>query len=158
MLRNVLALDVRTGIATALAATTTIALLVLPAHDSRRWTCGTTVAAATPAMPDPDPEPVVTREATAAPLTCEDPGVQTVVFKGRVNALDDGELMTFHFRFADLPARYTVVTGAHGEFVVRVSREELGLLDLCTLPMSGLRAAQFHDGQLSIEYTLSFER
>jgi len=150
----VLALEVRTGIATVLASAMTAMVALAGAPGGRP--CHATDTSV--AMPEPAPEPVIVREAVTAPLTCEDPGIQTIVFKGRVNALGDDQTMTFHFRFADLPDRYTVMTGPHGEFEVRVSRSEIGLLDLCTLPMSGLRPARFTDAQLSIGYALSFER
>jgi hypothetical protein len=146
----VLAFDVRHGFALALSAAPTVALFAAGSLSHG-------AASAAPAMPAPEPEQVELGVQATAQIGCEDPSVQTVVFTGRVNALDPDVYATFNFRFADLPDRYTVVTGAHGEFEVRVSRKELGLLDLCTLPLAGVRAAQFQDAQLSITYHLSFE-
>jgi hypothetical protein len=138
------------GIVTFLSAGVTAALAIaaLPCP----------APASAPSMPAPDPEPLIVPHTETSTIACDDPSVQTVVFKGRVNAIDKDLYATFHFRFADLPDRYTVMTGPHGEFEVRVSRAELGLLDLCTLPTSGLRNASFKDAQLSLEYVLSFER
>ena len=148
-IQDVLALDVRHGLPTALSAAVTVALIGIGSGSPGR---------ASPAMPAPGPESVEISEQTTAQIGCEDPAVQTVVFTGRVHALDPDLYATFNFRFADLPERYVVVTGAHGDFEVRVSRKELGLLDLCSLPLAGDRAAQFADAQLSITYHLSFER
>lgn len=109
-------------------------------------------------MPAPSPEPVQGRITETAAIACNAEGVTTVVFKGKVSSLDPDERVTFHFRFADLPSRYSVMTGARGEFEIRIPREELGILDLCTLPSSGQRPASFHDASMSIQYELSFER
>ena len=144
-----LALDVRhfeLGIVTALTAA--LAAFAVP---------GGTPASA-PAMPCPSPEPVAVRETQVSAIACNEPSIQTIVFKGRVNALDPDMMATFHFRFADLPDRYSVMTGAHGDFEVRIPRAELGVVDLCSLPTAGLRNAAFKDEQLSIEYVLQFER
>lgn len=109
-------------------------------------------------MPEPTPEAVDVRDSATAPVSCNADGVTSVVFKGTVQALDPDHRATFHFRFADLPSRYSVMTGANGSFEVRIPREELGVLDLCDLPMSGQRPASFRDASMTIEYELTFER
>ena len=109
-------------------------------------------------MPAPTEESVVVRHTETAPVACNAEGVTTVVFRGAVHALDPDARATFHFRFADLPSRYSVMTGANGSFEVRIPREELGVLDLCDLPMSGQRPASFRDASMTIEYELTFER
>jgi hypothetical protein len=114
--------------------------------------------ASAPAMPAPSPEVVTVRDTETAAIDCTDHGITTVVFRGTVHALDPDMRATFHFRFADLPSRYSVMTGANGAFEVRVPRDELGYLDLCDLPSSGRRPASFSDSSMSIEYDLSFER
>ncbi len=148
MLRNVLALDVRhleLGIVTALTAA--LAAFSCP--------CGT--GASAPAMPAPSPEAVAVRQTLTSAIACDEPGIQTVVFKGTVQSIDPALQATFHFRFAELPDGYSVMTGARGVFEVRVPRDELGVVDLCSLPTSK-RNALFTDSQLSVEYTLQFER
>lgn len=98
------------------------------------------------------------RQTLVSAIACDEPGIKTIVFTGRVHALDPNMMATFHFRFADMPDRYSVMTGARGEFEVRIARDELGVVDLCSLPTAGLRSAAFKDEQLSIEYVLQFER
>lgn len=109
-------------------------------------------------MPAPTPESVIVRHSETAPVACNAEGVTAVVFKGTVHALDPDTRATFHFRFADLPSRYSVMTGANGSFEVRIPREELGVLDLCDLPSSGTRPASFRDDSMTISYELTFER
>jgi hypothetical protein len=143
----VLALDVRhleLGIVSIVTAT--LAGLAVPRN----------CPASAPAMPAPSPEPVAMRETIVSSIACDDPSVQTVVFKGRFEHASGIE--TLHFQFAEMPRGYAVMmTGASGYFEVRVPREELGIVDLCTLPTSGNTAA-FKDAQLSVEYALQFER
>jgi hypothetical protein len=110
------------------------------------------------AMPAPTPETVAVQDTETQAIDCNDRGITTVVFHGTVHAIDPDMRATFHFRFADLPSRYSVMTGANGAFEVRVPRDELGYLDLCQLPSAGRRPASFQDSTLSIEYDLSFER
>jgi len=145
----VLATDVRhleLGIACALTAG--LAILALP----------TSIAPSAPGMPAPTPEIVHVRDAKTATIDCAEPGITTVVFRGTVHAIDPDMRATFHFRFADLPSRYSVMTGANGGFEIRIPRDELGYLDLCELPSSGQRPALFHDAQMTISYELAFER
>jgi hypothetical protein len=152
----VLAIAVRhreLGIAIAAAAALTAAL----AAASAALTCPA-AAAVSPAMPSPSPEPVRGRVTVAAPIACDAPGISTIVFKGQVTSLADDQQATFHFRFADLPSSYAVMTGARGTFEVRIPRDELGATDLCSLPSSGQRPASFRDASLAIHYELSFER
>jgi hypothetical protein len=120
--------------------------------------CPRSAPASAPGMPAPSPEAVGVRETETTAIDCSDHGINTVVFRGTVHALDPDMRATFHFRFADLPSRYSVMTGANGAFEVRVPRDELGYLDLCDLPSSGRRPATFSDGTMSIEYDLTFER
>lgn len=108
-------------------------------------------------MPAPSPEPVAVRQTLTSVIACDEPGIQTIVFKGTVQSADPALVATFHFRFAELPDGYAVMTGARGDFEVRIPRAELGVTDLCALPTSK-RAALFTDSQLSLEYTLQFER
>jgi hypothetical protein len=108
-------------------------------------------------MPAPSAEPVAVRQTLTSAIACDEPGIQTIVFKGAVRSADPALVTTLHFRFSELPNGYTVMTGARGAFEVRVPRAELGVSDLCALPTSK-RAALFTDSQLSIEYTLQFER
>jgi hypothetical protein len=110
------------------------------------------------AMPSPSPEPVRGRVTVVVPTACDAPGISTIVFKGQVTSLADDQQATFHFRFADLPSSYAVMTGARGTFEVRIPRDELGATDLCSLPSSGQRPASFRDASLAIHYELSFER
>lgn len=148
-----LALDVRhleLGIVTALTAGAA-ALAIATAALSVPRAC----PASAPAMPAPSPEPVAGRVKGVVPVTCNDPLVQTVVFKGRVDALGSGD--TLHFHFAEMPRGYAVMTGPRGEFEIRIPRSELGIVDLCGLPTSN-KNATFNDGQLSLEYALQFER
>lgn len=109
-------------------------------------------------MPAPSPEAVAVRDSETAAIDCSDHAITTVVFRGTVHAIDPDMRATFHFRFADLPSRYSVMTGVNGAFEVRVPRDELGYLDLCQLPSSGRRPASFQDSTLSISYDLTFER
>jgi hypothetical protein len=143
----VLAIDVRhfeLGIVTVLTAALTA--ISVP--------CGSPASA--PAMPAPSPEPVAVRHTEVSAIACDEPGIQTIVLKGRVESL--GEMSgTLHFRFAELPSGYAVMTLANGEFEVRIPRGELGITDLCSLPTAG-RDAAFRDAQLSVEYALLFER
>ena len=111
-----------------------------------------------PGMPGPSPEAVAVRDTETVAIDCSDHGITTVVFRGTVHAIDPDMRATFHFRFADLPSRYSVMTGVDGAFEVRVPRDELGYLDLCQLPSSGRRPASFQDSTLSISYDLTFER
>jgi hypothetical protein len=111
-----------------------------------------------PVMPAPSPEAVAVRDVETAPVDCADHDITTVVFHGTVHALDPDQRATFHFRFADLPSRYVVMTGPNGDFEVRVPRDELGYLDLCQLPSAGRHPAVFQDSSMFIEYELSFER
>lgn len=146
-----LATDVRTfelGIITALTAALASGLAAIPA----------TIPASAPGMPAPSPEPLGISVRETAPIACDAEGVTTVVFRGVVNALDHEKMATFHFRFADLPSRYMVMTGASGHFEIRIPREEVGITDLCALPSSGMHPARFQDAQMSIEYDLTFER
>ena len=108
-------------------------------------------------MPSPSPEAVAVRQTVTTAIACDEPGIQTIVFRGTVHSADPALVATFHFRFAELPDGYAVMTGARGDFEVRVPRAELGVTDLCALPTSK-RAALFSDSQLSLEYTLLFER
>jgi hypothetical protein len=130
------------------ALTTGLALLALP--------CPTGPSA--PGMPAPTPETVAVRATETMAIDCADHGINTVVFRGTVHAIDPDMRAAFHFRFADLPSRYSVMTGASGAFEVRIPRDELGYLDLCQLPSSGQRPALFHDAQMTISYELAFER
>jgi hypothetical protein len=114
-------------------------------------------SASAPAMSSPSPEPVRGRVAMTVPVACDAPGISTIVFTGQVTSLADDQQATFHFRFADLPSPYTVMTGARGNFEVRIPREELGATDLCSLPSSGERPARFRDASMAIQYELSFE-
>lgn len=144
-----LATDVRhleLGIACAL--TIGLAVLALPAS----------VPPSAPGMPAPTPETVAVRDTHTTTIDCAEPGITTVVFRGTVHAIDPDMRATFHFRFADLPSRYSVMTGANGRFEIRIPRDELGYLDLCELPSSGQRPALFHDSQMTIRYELAFER
>jgi hypothetical protein len=134
------------GIITALTAG--LALCVLP----------NVAPASAPAMPSPSPEPLGIRLRETRSIACDADGVSTVVFRGRVQALDPDRFATFHFSFAEMPSRYMVMTGAKGAFEVRVPRAELGIVDLCALPSSDVRPARFEDDQMSIEYELTFER
>ena len=146
IIRNVLALDVRhleLGIVSLVTAT--LAALAVPRN----------CPASAPGMPAPSPEPVAVREKTVSAIACDDPAIQTVVFRGRFEHASG--IDTLHFQFAEMPRGYAVMmTGSSGEFEVRVPREELGIVDLCTLPTSN--TAAFKDAQLSIEYALQFER
>jgi hypothetical protein len=117
-----------------------------------------TKAPSAPAMPGPSPEPERGRVALSVPIACDAPGITTIVFKGQVTSLDADQRVTFHFRFADLPSSYAVMTGARGQFEVRIPRDELGVTDLCSLPSSGQRPASFRDASMAIHYELSFER
>ncbi len=141
-----LALDVRhleLGIVSLVTAT--LAAVAIPSN----------CPASAPGMPAPSPEPVTVREKTVSAIACDDPGIQTVVFRGRFEHAS-GSATTLHFQFAEMPRGYAVMmTGSRGEFEVRVGREELGIVDLCTLP--GTTTA-FKDAQLSVEYDLQFER
>jgi hypothetical protein len=109
-------------------------------------------------MPAPAPETVSVPHTETRAIDSSDHGITTVVFRGTVHSIDPDQRATFYFRFADLPSRYSVMTGANGAFEVRVPRDELGYLDLCQLPSSGRRPASFHDSSMSIEYDLTFER
>lgn len=149
-----LALDVRhleLGIVTGLTAAAAALALATAAVAVPR-----SCPASAPAMPAPSPEPIAGRVKAVVPITCNDPLVQTVVFTGRVHALGEG-IDTLHFQFAEMPRGYTVMTGPRGEFEIRIPRSELGIIDLCSLPTSGKNAA-FHDGQLSLQYAMQFER
>ena len=108
-------------------------------------------------MPAPSPEPVAIRIQETASIACDEPGIQTIVFAGRVHS-NDPAFNTMHFRFAEMPSGYTVMTGSSGEFEVRVPRAEMRVTDLCALPTAGLRNTAFKDAQLSIEYVVQFER
>ncbi len=144
-----LATDVRhleLGIVAALTAG--LAVLARPAS----------IGPGAPGMPAPPPETIHIRHAQTVPIDCAEPGITTVVFRGTVHAIDPDMRATFHFRFADLPSRYSVMTGANGAFEIRIPRDELGYLDLCELPSSGQRPALFHDSQMTIRYELAFER
>jgi hypothetical protein len=145
----VIATDVR-HIGLGIVTTLTVAAVALLAPRPTPPTAAT--------MPAPAPEAVAVRDTETQAIDCSDRGITTVVFHGTVHAIDPDMRATFHFRFADLPSRYSVMTGANGAFEVRVPRDELGYLDLCQLPSSGRRPASFHDSSLSIEYDLSFER
>lgn len=115
--------------------------------------------AAMPApLPAPMAEELAVRHTGTAGGECNAEGVTAVVLKGTIHALDPDQRATFHFRFADLPSRYSVMTGANGSFEVRIPREELGVLDLCDLPSSGTRPASFRDESMTISYELAFER
>lgn len=143
-----LAFDVRhleLGIVTALTAA--LAAFAVPR--------GTPASA--PAMPAPSPESVAVRHTVVATIACDEAGIQTVVFKGRVHMLGAHQMATLHLQFAEMPRGYAVMTGARGEFEVRIPRSELGVVDLCTLPTARSGAA-FKDDALSVEYVLQFER
>lgn len=161
---TVQAFDVRhleLGIVTALTAALAVAAIPRATPPSA------------PGMPGPSPEPIAERlpsfygvrmypaqpasDATA-PAGCDARDVTTVIVRGRISALDPDTFATFHFRFADLPSRYTVTTGAKGAFEIRIAREELGDLDLCKLPMSGQRPARFQDESMTLQYEVAFER
>ena len=92
-----------------------------------------------------------------ASIACDEPGIQTIVFTGRVHS-NDPAFNTMHFRFAEMPSGYTVMTGSSGAFEVRVPRSEMSVTDLCALPTAGLRNSAFKDAHLSIEYVVQFER
>jgi hypothetical protein len=144
----VLALEVRhleLGILAALTA-------VLAANAAPRC-----APASVPGLPAPSPETVAIRIQETASIACDEPGIQTIVFAGRVRSFDPA-LSTMHFRFAEMPSGYSVMTGSTGEFEVRIPRNEMGVTDLCALPTAGLRNSAFKDAQLSIEYVVQFER
>jgi hypothetical protein len=119
---------------------------------------GRNTPASAPAMPSPSPEPIGIRLSETRPIACDAEGVTTVVFRGQVHALAQDQFATFHFRFADLPSRYMVMTGKDGGFEIRIPREEIGIVDLCALPSSDVHPARFQDSQMSVEYELTFER
>lgn len=140
-----LAFDVRhleLGIVTALTAV--LAAVAVPRN----------TPASAPGMPAPSPEPVAVRHTEVASIACDEPGIQTVVLTGRVHSRD---VTTLFIHFAELPAGYTVMTGAKGDFEIRIPRTELGVTDLCALPTAG-RQTEFNDASLSIEYAMQFER
>jgi hypothetical protein len=142
---------VELGIATALTAGALIAALV---HE---------IPAGAPAMPDPSPEPIAARTpddspAIRTPVACDASDIKAVVVHGKIRSFDPDLRATFHMRFADLPSRYAVMTGAEGAFEVRIPREELAGVDLCELPRSGERAAVFQDASMTLEYVLDIER
>lgn len=148
MLVSVLALEVRhleLGILAALTGVLAVAAAPKCAPPSA------------PGMPAPSPEAVAVRIQETAAIACDEPGIQTIVFTGRVHSADPA-LTTMHFRFAEMPSGYTVMTGSSGAFEVRIPRNEMGVTDLCSLPTAGLRNSAFKDAQLSIEYVVQFER
>jgi hypothetical protein len=115
------------------------------------------------AMPDPSPEqlaqpPVIETQSLTDVDMCSDAGVTAIVVRGRITSLDPAMQARFRIRLAEVPSRYEAITGTDGLFEVRIPRRELGVTDLCTLPLHGQHpAAAFAGSHMTVQYKLYFE-